>query len=256
MHNPLKDLDQIKVSNETKDKTLSYVLQHKKKRNYTLWFLPTFAVIGCILLFVVQSNTFAPKENPNNQEILSYVSIDINPSLQFSLDSNDTIIAVSGLNDDAKSIIDTMNIKNRTLLEALPVLFSNTAFQPYLKDGIIEVGVYSNNNDTSSRIENEVNSYLQQHVDAGSYHCSSIDQSIVNGAKTHHTSLGKYRVIDMILMYDTSKSIEELKQLSIKELYLILGKYDSSAIPANCHQDENQRNKKPGNGKHRSSGHH
>lgn len=255
MHNPLHDLDQIKMSKETKDKTVVYVLNHKKKRNYTLWFLPTFVILGCVLLFIIQSNS-SPKIITDYQETLSYVSIDINPSLQFTLNSDEKIIEVTGLNKDATTIINTLHIIDKPLLEALPILFSNITFQSYLKDGIIEVGVYSSNNDTSSKIEKEVNTYLQKHVDSGSYHCSSIDQSTVNGANAHHTSFGKYRVIDMILMYDTSKSIEELKRLSMKELYLILEKYDSSAVPANCHQGGTHGNRKPENGKHQSSGHH
>lgn len=256
LHNPLEKLDDIKVNKETKEKTLSYVLAHKKKKNPTLWILSSALLIGCICFFILQSNILNNKKPNNNQNVdiaYSYVSIDINPSMQLTLDKDQKVVSIQAFNQDAKNIINSVNLQEKSLQKALQILFANTSFQSYLKNGIIEVGVFSNDSNTSTKIETDINAYLEKSTTNGQYHCSSVSEEIATLAKAHHTSFGKYRVIEAILVYDNSLTIEQLDTLSMKELYSILEKYDPVAVPENCRSngyESHSNNKHNGKGKH------
>lgn len=247
MHNPLEQLDHIKASKETKEKTISYVLQHKKRKKHTGWILSSALVFTCLCFFIIQSNFISKPNLPviENKEYC-YVSIDINPSLEFTLDKNKQVVDVQSFNEDGQTIINTTALKEKSLTDAFHTLFTSPSFNTYIENGIIEVGVYSKDSNTANRIQKEITLYLQENATKGSYHCTTIDNQTVHSAKEHHISPGKYRVIENILLYDANTTRKQLNTLSMKELYSILAKYEPESVPENCYNGNQKKHKRKG----------
>ncbi|MGX8832815.1 anti-sigma-I factor RsgI family protein [Amedibacillus sp. YH-ame6] len=243
MHNKLKDLNQLHCSEETKKSTLQYVLNHQRHTTprYTKSILAS-AVVVLICMF----SFFIPHLNqePNTKEAVAFVSFDINPSLEFQLDTTYQVIQVKAYNQDAQKIIDRIDLKNKSLEDAVRLLLTNPSYDVYLKDGILEVGVYSKNND-ATKLENLVQTYLQSNLSKDNYHCAQVGEQTHEEANRHHTSFGKYRVIEMIQSYDSNYSLEDLTAMSMAQLYTILETYDASAVPSNCQNRSDESKDQP-----------
>lgn len=233
MNNPLHELDSIHASQATKEKTLTYVTKHKR-RFPTYWILVPIAVC-LILLFIV------PKQEVTSQPV-AFVSLDINPSLELQLDQNYQVIKVITYNQEAKMIVEQINIENDSFQDAMMSLIDNQHYLQYIKDGILEISVFSQQEKMSNELEKQINTLLKQHLSEYQYHCSQVDEQTHHQASSHHTTAGKYSIIESILSYTTKYSFEQLNQMSIQELYSILNQYDSNAVPEGCHFKDNQEN--------------
>lgn len=247
LHNPLHDLDQIHASEKTKEETLSFVLKHKRSPNYKM----TLSVVGtcfCLLfIFFIQPwKIFDTSRSPQLET--TFISIDINPSMEWELDKDQQIISINTFNEDAKLIIKELDILHKPLEESLHLLFANEKYQDYLANGILEVGVYSDNQEQASLLEKEILVILNTTFDEGKYHCNNITKETRQKSNQHHMSSGKYRVIEQILIHDKTHTTQELKVMSMNELYAILSSYDETIPVAPCESEDHTTK---GNGKHR-----
>lgn len=233
------EFDGIHASDEIKQKTLHNVIKQKnrKKKTGTAAALAFSALCFLILLFqpwklMEGSPEAAPSPAP---AVYSYVTLDINPSMEWKLDEQQKVVSITAYNRDADNILKELKLEGKQLDSALELLLNNEKFSSYMKKGFLEVSVYSENSSVSLELEQQINRYLEQSMPQNQFHCSHLDEETHHEAQQHHMSAGKYRVIDEILLHDTAKSIEELQKLSMKQLYAILERYDPSAVPEGCH---------------------
>ena len=88
-----------------------------------------FAAAACFLL-ISGSSVFA-YYTPS-----SYVSLDVNPSIEFSVNVFDRVIKVTGVNDDGTEIINEINIdnlKNKNIAEAVDLIVEEISKEGYLE---------------------------------------------------------------------------------------------------------------------------
>lgn len=79
----------------------------------------------------------------------SYVDVDINPSIELTVNIYDRIIKMEALNDDGKKILENRNLKNTSLQSGVVQILSIALEQGYLKagaktEGSSEIGVSGN----------------------------------------------------------------------------------------------------------------
>ena len=237
------DLDTIKASTDTKEKTLAYVMSKQKHHVHKKVAFVLCTV--CILFLFASPFLFQQTPKTASKDTYSYITLDINPSMQWTVNKDNKIIKVSSFNDDANRILQQIDIKNKTVEDAFNIIFENERFRTYLKNGFLEVSVYSKDGSIANKLETDINKYLQDSLPNQKYHCSKIDTNTHNEANSHHISSGKYRIIEQILQYDDKLSEQELANLSMMDLYEKLESYDKDAVPESC--------RKMSNGKH---GHH
>lgn len=238
------EFDQIHADEEMKSSTLHKVMEKQKQRRRRMHgFMSLGTVCACILLFlaVFQPWQTTPSTKPVavSKEVYSYVTLDINPSMEWKLNEKQTIVDVRFYNKDAQRLSDKIKVKGLPLEEALQKLMNNEDFQSYLDTGFLEVSVYSPDTKTSLTLEEELNSYLSEHMNSDNYHCSHLDEETHHNARQHHVSGGRYRVIEEIMNYDSSYSVKELEKYSMRELYDILAKYTNTteepSMGKDCH---------------------
>lgn len=254
LHNPLQDLDQIQAGEDQKRRTLEYVQQ---KSTHKSFIYKQLAIVASVMILCFFSYAAWSLSNPKNtavptESLIAAVTFDINPSIEFQLDDDLNIIQMTAFNEEAQQIIDSLSISNVSFEEGIEALIQNANYSDYLKQGILEIGVYANDSGISQQLEDIVNTYLSASDETLQYHCAQIDEETFERANQHHTSAGKYRVIELIQSYDASVLLEDLSKMNMKELYAILETYDSSAVPETCQSNqEQQQNQHHGNkGKH------
>jgi hypothetical protein len=209
----MNDLDKITASEDLKSKTLLAVM-HKKKRSHLK--IGAMILVTCLIVLVI--NIFKQEEiEPIEIKPYAYVSIDINPSMELQLNEKDTVIDIVSYNEEAKDIIDTLDIKGLPVQEAISVVINNQTMKTYFQDGFMQVGVYSEDEQHSLRLETELNTSLSNKLETSQYSCMYSTKDNYEQAISHHVSFGKYQVITMIIE-NSNYAIAQLQDLSMIEL--------------------------------------
>lgn len=82
----------------------------------------------------------------------SIVSIDVNPSIELTIDQNDRVIKSKASNDDAAAILKNMNLRDKDISEATGTIVNRLLEHGYLAknstDNAILISVASRNGQT------------------------------------------------------------------------------------------------------------
>jgi hypothetical protein len=160
----------------------------------------------------------------------SYVSVDVNPSITFTLNRFDRVLAVKAINDDGYDILQELplnELKNKTVKIALSKTISQIADSGYFdmqdKDGILIAT--SGKNATKSQeladtLKESIDTELEQidpNVDIESI---AVSQERLQQAEELGITPGKLNLIESLkdISNDPEFSIEEWSQKSVKEI--------------------------------------
>lgn len=247
---PLHDLDQIKAHSELKLKTLNVVMnrQQQKKKYVISGFVGVFTCLCIIFAFrFLPSNSVVPSVVDN--DIYAYVSVDINPSMEFQLDKDDKIVNIISYNDDAKTILEQGSFKGLTIQEMISWLLSNETIQDYMNSGYMQVSVYSDDKSHSLALEKQLDSSLSKQLKSSQYGCSCVTGEEQQAAIKHHMSFGKYQAIELILNLNNQYTLEQLEIMSMYDIKTIYEELTGNAYPQSHGNGHN-------NGSGKGNGHH
>ena len=171
-------------------------------------------VYTVIILFIVIGITGAIAWN---NRIVSVLTIDINPSIEISLDRNNKVKKVKALNKEAKLIID--NLENQKLGEAINRISENLIDKGFIDDMEVSILLYSN-----GKIKNNtVVDYLKKSFEMKNIHpeiitIKEITKEDEELAKKYNISPAKVVYLKSITKDNKNISIEKYKDKPIKEL--------------------------------------
>ncbi len=121
------------------------------------------SVAAVLFLIVVGYLAFILNMNP---KVYAYVDLDINPSMEFSIDKNNTVIDLKPLNSDAEELISTFEIKKKNINDAISYILKSLDAKGYISSDnenlILLAASYSEDseiseNTTENTIEKTIN---------------------------------------------------------------------------------------------------
>ncbi len=142
---------------------------------------------------------------------VSYISIDINPSIELSVNTFDRVIAVNASNEDAKEIVDSIDLNNLNYVEALEALAQSEIFSNY-SESHTEITVIS---DSSSEMIEHIE---ECSFDNGNVYYYSANQELKEEALENDIPFGKYRAYLELIEIDPDINIEEIENLPMKDI--------------------------------------
>lgn len=84
-------------------------------------------IVAALALFTVGAFAYT---NP-----VGYVSLDINPSVEFSINMFDRVLEVKGINDDGKEFLTELNLSNKHIGKAIEEITAILIEENYITDG-------------------------------------------------------------------------------------------------------------------------
>ncbi len=196
--NELQVGDTIEIFGSTRGEGIGPIAAEGMKRLVAAAFVAAIAVGGC---WTTYNTAFAA----------SYVSLDINPSIEFELNRWNRIIGVTSINDDAVPIVqelETKNIKGKSISQAIDTTTAVLKENNYLKEAenFILVNVSSSEEDRTETLTSIIDDTLSQ-LD-GSTKVSTNDSISVSDTKTTQNS-----ITDTSTSTDADNSGDSLKYL-------------------------------------------
>lgn len=182
------------------------------------------AVVFCLVLFA----SFQGKLG--SSEVVAYISIDINPSVELGIDSRERVLELWGLNEDGAELIRAVDYKKKPL-ETVTAGILNQAEQKAFSKGEAEIVIASTVIEPSSKISDseiaeklrlQVKEYIQTShpTQVESYQIASFaaPQEVREAARENGVSMGKYAVYLNAKSSGAAVTLEDLKTQSVLKI--------------------------------------
>ena len=213
----LPDFD---MNNLEKRKGMVLVKEERKKSKKGLWITLSACVAVCVGLGYFN----------NNMKVASTIGIDVNPSITVTVNKKEKVLDVTANNDDAKIILEGMDIAGNDINVAINALIGSMVKNGYIDElaNSILISVDNPNSTESEALRQKIVDELSAFINSGN-NISVVSQSITSSsdkeslANSYGISVGKLELIEKLIAKNNLYTYEELKDLSINELNLLLG---------------------------------
>ena len=174
-----------------------------------------------ILYFVLHKNSY------------SVVMIDVNPSIELTLNGDDRIVDYEANDSESEIIISGMDLENTDVIVALNAIIGSMVRNGYIDElsNSILVSVQNSNINKALSLENllvkEIDDILKDsNIDGSVIGLTLSSSDSLNGvAEANGISLGKAKLITALVQVNNLLNINDLAKLTINELNLLLDTY-------------------------------
>lgn len=205
--------DTIRADDELKNSTKAFIAKKthgytvRKALNYRKIILVSAAACLALVLFAGVGLYFTPTAR---------INIDINPSLELKINRFDKVISVNALNDDAKTLVETLDIKFMGYDEALRKILDNQNIETMLYDNeIMTITVIETNSAQSARILSNAKTCANGY---NNVYCHSASSKEASEAHALGLSCGKYQAYLELHAIDPDITPEDIQGMTMREI--------------------------------------
>lgn len=202
------------------------IMMKENKRKYN--WIPKVVGIAAALALVLGAG-FGWNTYQANYAVVSTVSLDVNPSIEITVNQKERVLDVTALNEDGKKILDDMDFKGSDIDVTVNAIIGSMLRHGYISELSNSILVSVDSKDSASaaalqeKLANEVNALLQTETFSGAVISQTVsrDDELETLASQHNISVGKAKLIQRIITQNTRYAFEDLVGLSINELNLL-----------------------------------
>ncbi|MBR6627915.1 MAG: hypothetical protein IKL04_08070 [Lachnospiraceae bacterium] len=138
----MKETKIVEAIGNVDDKYIKEAVTYRAKKQKLHTGLMSFVAAAAVLFLVLGMGMFRNEVKAN-----SVISIDINPSIEITVNKHDKVIAANALNEDAQIVLQGMDLKNVDLDIALNAIIGSLLKNGYLDEVYNVVNVCVENDD-------------------------------------------------------------------------------------------------------------
>lgn len=161
--------------------------------------------------------------------IESVITVDVNPSIEISVNAGEKVLGVNPLNDDAKLIVGDMDFKGSSLEVTLNALIGSMLRNGYISEAKNSILLSVDNTNKAkgeelkTKLTAEIDKILSREQVSGAIISTAIggDSEVARLAEEYGITQGKAKLIKEITEKNERYSFKDLVSLSINELNLI-----------------------------------
>lgn len=187
-------------------------------------------LISCAAAFILLVGGVTVWKNMN-QKVLAVVDIDVNPSIELSINGKEKVVDVTAVNKDGEAILDGMDLKGSDIKTACNAIVGSMLTKGYLNDksNSILLSVSSGDPSKGRAIETELSDGISSYMGSSPVTSAVLGQYVEDSddlkefASDNGISTGKAQLIRSLLAKEGAKMTEDsLLSLSTQEL-IVLG---------------------------------
>lgn len=180
------------------------------------------ATVATFLLLITAGGG-AWQYHARNLRVDSIIGIDVNPSVELSINQKSRILSAEALNEDAKEILSDMDLKGVDLNVAVNAVIGSMVTHGYLDDTENAILVTVNNDSMSkasklrSSVVGDIETTLKEHqVQAVVYdqQATPEDDEVSELAKEYGISYGKAYFLKELIAQNKNLSMEDMERFS------------------------------------------
>lgn len=152
---------------------------------------------------------------------VSYISIDVNPSIELALDSSSAVIEAKAYNQDGETVLQGLALDGKQYTEAIDLIVSSDAMQSYLTDSAdLTFTVASQDPQETDRLMAGINGCEGCRKNRGMSYAA--DMSLLKQAHASGMSFGKYAVYEALHALDPSITVEQCRGMTMSEMHAMM----------------------------------
>ncbi len=206
-----ESMEKIQASEELKQSTLLYLdMQRDKKRSFSPHSIAIYVLTATCLFFLLGIGGYSVYRRP-----VSYISIDVNPSIEIGINRFQKVVSVDAYNADGWGILDHVSLKNISYTEAIDRLLNDEDYSHFLaEDSFVVITIVS---DDSDAIIETIGADESLRVYKAKTYVS--DRVCMEEAHQHEMSFGKYRAYQELSQYDDNITVEDCHGMTMGEIH-------------------------------------
>lgn len=211
--------NKVHAEEKLKRKTTNYLYaEMKKRKSMRQKWSYAIACMSLILILIGGGFSYNIYFTP-----IAYIDIDVNPSIELTLNRFGRVIHSNAYNDDGMTLLGKVNLLHADYNKALEKLLAALNGDGYFdEESLLCVTVQADKGDRESLIQDS----LQETIDiiSLSHHYNietdifTVTEEIKHCAAENHVSPARYLAIQELLEIDSDADFEECKDHSIPEL--------------------------------------
>ncbi|MCX7748420.1 MAG: hypothetical protein N2645_16270 [Clostridia bacterium] len=155
----------------------------------------------------------------------SYINVDINPSIEITVNRFERIIDIKGLNKDGEKIISLKKLRNKEICEGVSSLFNSALQEGFIKAGSENTVVFTvagKNKDEVDQLEKEIKDSIDMEVKSAKVNSEVVVQETTLERRQEAAKLGispgKMLLIEKLREKSPDLKVEDLKDKPVKEI--------------------------------------
>lgn len=236
MTNRIQDaFDNIKADPRLKESTKRFLYEKRNEGRTTVRhgraMRYAVSMICAVLVFVAGAAGYSWIRMP-----VSYVSIDVNPSIELGLNRLDRVVSTRAYNAEGEAILDEVSLKWKKYTDALHEVMECEGMRAYLTDEEEPVLAVATDQNRGKELEIGVRR-CAGHM---GQHCQNVcvDMDLASLAHQSDLSVGKYYAYLQLSEYDSSVTVDECRQMSMAEIRERISEYEQTDGNGNNEDDE------------------
>jgi hypothetical protein len=190
---------------------------YRKQKRTSSWRFAVVAASLAILLFAgLSSYRFYFTES-------SYMDIDVNPSIELTINRFDRVIGVYAYNEDGQKVLDQVDLRHRSYKDALRALIDKMTELGYIEgSGLFTATLQTKGGDVEKEKLDALKAYidyvLQTDGQAIRRSVFSVDSTTKSNAHEQNLTPAKYLAILELQKFDFSATFDNCRNHSISEI--------------------------------------
>ena len=185
-------------------------------------------LVFVLVVALIISLVFNKKKDLNTEqekfdnEIVSILTIDVNPSIEINLNKDNIVVSVVALNDDAKVVVNNSNYEKENLENVLSMLVDSLKQNNYLSDekNLILINVDSKDENLLEMVKNKTNESLEKNKVNGEIVIQQVEETseLKELAEKNNITISKAYYIQEQIKNEEGLKVEDFKDTSITEI--------------------------------------
>ena len=215
------------------------------------------ALAVCLLIFVtgISVGIFAKRDGGGGGDVVApetdaHVYLDVNPSVELSVNTENKVASFTAINEDAEKILEGLNLENVDMNTALNAIIGAMYMGGYLStdSNSILVSVEGKDDARTDAVLTDVSDKISKVFEGSALECEIvaqkivIDESLSQRAKENGVSVGKMHFVDkMVEEFDeiNEESAKNLLNMTIGELGTMRKELEEHAKPPKDDEPQN-----------------
>lgn len=203
----------VRAEEELKNRTIAYLA--RRTQGYTGTAIkhhkyPLYAAVCFCFLFMLFGGRwlyFTPT---------AQISIDINPSIEMSINRFDQVIDINNFNEDGRILADSLNIKYMNYADAVEQVLNNDMVSALLSNNeVMTITVIGPDGQQSAEILSGVEACVEERRNTYCFFASSEEVADAHGMGL---SCGKYRAFLELQLLDSNITSEAVQKMTMREI--------------------------------------
>jgi hypothetical protein len=240
------ELNRIKADEALINNTETYLRDRLSKNQnsgiikfskYRLFSVKSLAKVACIVFILIggSTGTYAYYKTP-----VSYLSLDINPSIEFGVNAFDKVVTAEGYNTDGKTVLRGLNVTGDDVTKAVSTVISSAANNGFIdNDGSTVVSLTSETDNVNSannleiKAETGVNEALEEKGKTAVIYKANVALAFRDVAREINITPGKLKLIKKLQEVNPIVTVEQYKDAKVKDIMKAIQTYTDNDIVYN-----------------------